>query len=379
MDERSHNTIEGRIIVGLSGGVDSAVAALLLKRKGYDVHGLFMKNWEEDDEDGYCAAEEDLSAAKAVANKLDIPLDTVNFSSEYWDRVFEYFLSELSEGRTPNPDILCNREIKFQAFLDYSLSKGAEKIATGHYACSKRYPDNIELRRASDLDKDQTYFLHQVAGTALKKALFPLCRYQKSDVRQMALDAGLANYDRKDSTGICFIGERRFNDFIARYFPNKPGDILTTDHKKIGEHRGLMFHTIGQRKGLGIGGRQDSAEEPWFVTEKRMEDNTLIVAQGHDNPALYANGLEAHSLHWITRTPGESTFHCTARTRHRQKDVPCHVQLDDASGCIVTFEQPMRAIAPGQSVVFYDDQVCLGGGVIQRAFQLPGAVRIKTG
>jgi tRNA-specific 2-thiouridylase len=369
MDERPYKTIEGRIVVGLSGGVDSAVAALLLKRKGYDVHGLFMKNWEEDDEDGYCAAEEDLGAARAVAEKLDIPLDTVNFSSEYWDRVFEYFLGELRAGRTPNPDILCNREIKFQAFLDYALSRGAEKIATGHYACSQRFPDSIQLKRASDCDKDQTYFLHQVSGSALMKTLFPLCRYQKSVVREMALEAGLSNYDRKDSTGICFIGERRFNDFIAKYFPNKPGDILTTDNRKIGEHRGLMFHTIGQRKGLGIGGRKDSAEEPWFVTEKRMEDNTLIVAQGHDNPALYANGLEANSIHWISRTPGESEFNCTARTRHRQQDVPCRVQLDGTSSGIVTFEAPMRAIAPGQSVVFYDEQVCLGGGVIVRAIK----------
>ena len=304
-------------------------------------------------------------AATEVADKLDIPLESINFSGEYWDRVFEHFLSELKAGRTPNPDILCNREIKFQAFLDYALSKGAEKIATGHYACTQRYPASIELRRAADEDKDQTYFLHQVPAKALMKTLFPLCRYKKPEVRQMAEEAGLANYDRKDSTGICFIGERRFNDFIARYFPNKPGDIATTEGECIGEHRGLMFHTIGQRKGLGIGGLKDADESPWFVAEKRMDDNQLIVAQGHDHPALFSKGLKAGSLHWIGETPDAESFHCTARVRHRQKDQPCRVQCDEDGHCTVTFEQPMRAIAAGQSVVFYADQVCLGGGVIE--------------
>jgi len=362
-----NNTIEGKIIVGLSGGVDSAVAAMLLKRKGYDVHGLFMKNWEEDDAEGYCAAEEDLKAATEVAGRLDIPLYTINFSSEYWDRVFEHFLSELKAGRTPNPDILCNREIKFQAFLDYALSMGAEKIATGHYACTQRYPSSVELRRALDHDKDQTYFLHQVSAGALMKTLFPLCRFQKTQVREMAKEAGLANYDRKDSTGICFIGERRFNDFVAQYFPNRPGNIVTVDGIVIGEHSGLMFHTIGQRKGLGIGGVKDADEAPWFVAEKRIERNELVVAQGHDHPALYARGLKAHSLHWIGKPPDQK-FRCTARTRHRQKDQPCQVQLDDTTRCEVTFEEPMRAIAPGQSVVFYDGEVCMGGGVIDSAF-----------
>jgi tRNA-specific 2-thiouridylase len=359
--------IHGRIIVGLSGGVDSAVAAMLLKRKGYDVHALFMKNWEEDDDAEYCAAEEDLAAARKVADKLEIPLDTVNFSSEYWDRVFENFLHTLKAGRTPNPDILCNREIKFQAFLDYALDKGAEKIATGHYACSQRFPSSIELRRAADRDKDQTYFLHQVAPAALMKTLFPLCRYRKSEVRQMARDAGLENHDRKDSTGICFIGERRFNDFIEQYIPNKPGPILSLEGEIIGEHNGLMFHTIGQRKGLGIGGLRNASEEPWFVVDKRLADNTLIVAQGHDNPALYSNGLLASDVHWISRPSSNKEFRCTARTRHRQKDQPCNVMLDAKHGCKVIFDEPMWAVAPGQYVVFYNDEVCLGGGVIDQS------------
>jgi len=364
---KDSQAIHGRIIVGLSGGVDSAVAAMLLKRKGYDVHGLFMKNWEEDDDAEYCAAEEDLAAAKQVAEILDIPLDTINFSSEYWDRVFAHFLQELKAGRTPNPDILCNREIKFQAFLDYALSKGAEKIATGHYACSQRFPSSIELRRAADANKDQTYFLHQVPAQALMKTLFPLCRYEKSQVRQMAEEAGLANYDRKDSTGICFIGERRFNEFIEKYIPNEPGPIQSVEGEVVGEHRGLMFHTVGQRKGLGIGGRRDGSDEPWFVVDKLLDSNTLLVAQGHNHPALFARGLNAQNLHWITCRPKQASFRCTARTRHRQKDEPCEVHLTDDNSCRVIFDQPMRAIAPGQYVVFYDGEVCLGGGVIENA------------
>ena len=360
-------TIHGRIIVGLSGGVDSAVAAMLLKRKGYDVHALFMKNWEEDDAADYCAAEEDLASARAVADKLDIPLDAVNFSSEYWDRVFEHFLQTLRAGRTPNPDILCNKEIKFQAFLDYALSRGAEKIATGHYACTQRYPARIELRRAVDSEKDQTYFLHQVSADALMKTLFPLCRYKKSEVREMARQAGLDNAERKDSTGICFIGERRFNDFIKQYIPDQPGPIINLEGEEVGQHKGLMFHTIGQRKGLGIGGLKNSAEEPWFVTEKRLKDNTLVVAQGLDNPALYAAGLIATDLHWISGHPPKNTIKCTARTRHRQKDEPCTVNIREDGSCEVIFVEPMRAIAPGQYVVFYADEVCLGGGLIDRS------------
>ncbi len=363
MYERANQTTQGKVIVGLSGGVDSAVAAMLLKRKGYKVHGLFMKNWEEDDDAEYCAAEKDLRIASAVADKLDIPLDTINFSTEYWNKVFEYFLSELKAGRTPNPDILCNREIKFQAFLDYALSKGAEKIATGHYACTKRYSDKIQLRRAKDKNKDQTYFLHQVSGQALMRSLFPLCQHKKQEVRKMARKAGLVNYNRRDSTGICFIGKRRFDDFIAGYFPNQPGEVRSVEGEIVGKHRGLMFHTIGQRKGLGIGGRKNSSEAPWFVTDKWLEDNVLVVAQGHDHPALFSIGLQARSLHWITSTPPQQ-FRCTARTRHRQIDAICTVSLRDGDQCRVIFDEPMRAIAPGQSVVFYTGDICLGGGVI---------------
>jgi tRNA-specific 2-thiouridylase len=281
--------------------------------------------------------------------------------------VFESFLHTLNAGQTPNPDILCNREIKFQAFLDYALARGAEKIATGHYACTQRYPTSIELRRAVDRDKDQTYFLHQVSADALVKTLFPLCRYKKSEVRQMARAAGLENHDRKDSTGICFIGERRFNDFIQRYVSNQPGPIITPEGKKVGDHNGLMFHTIGQRKGLGIGGLKNASEAPWFVSEKRMDENTLIVVQGHDHPALYARGLQASDLHWISANPASTEFRCTARTRHRQDDQPCTVKLNGEQDCTVIFDEPMRAVAPGQYVVFYQDEVCLGGGVIDRA------------
>jgi len=358
-------TAHGKIIVGLSGGVDSAVAAMLLKRKGYDVHGLFMKNWEEDDNETYCAAEEDLIAARDVADRLDIPLNTINFSAEYWDKVFQYFLSELKAGRTPNPDILCNREIKFQAFLSYALSIGAEKIATGHYACTQRHPDKIELRRAKDKNKDQTYFLHQVRTPALMKSLFPLCHYEKSEVRKMAEQAGLNNYDRRDSTGICFIGKRCFNDFIARYFANQPGEIRSVEGELVGRHQGLMFHTIGQRKGLGIGGRKNNTNKaPWFAVDKHLQDNVLLVAQGHDHPALFAIGLQAQSLHWITAIPPEQ-FRCTASTRHRQADEPCTVALQNSDRCRVIFDKPVRAIAPGQSVVFYSGDTCLGGGVIE--------------
>lgn len=371
MNPSTSHATPGKVIVGLSGGVDSAVSALLLKDEGYDVHGLFMKNWEEDDDAEYCAAAEDLKAARQVADKLDIPLHTINFASEYWDNVFEYFLSELKQGRTPNPDILCNKEIKFQAFLDYALSLGAEKIATGHYAGTQCYPDHVELRRAADANKDQTYFLHQVSSEAFMHTLFPLSHLEKPVVRNMAEDAGLLNHDRKDSTGICFIGERRFDDFIARYFPNQPGDIVDIDGTVVGQHRGLMFHTIGQRKGLGIGGRRDGGEDPWFVVDKRLNDNVLMVAQGHDNPALFSRGLTAQSLHWISCAPDSTTFRCTARTRHRQPDRPCEVTLAGNNTCQVIFDEPMRAIAPGQSVVFYQDQVCLGGGVIEAAVNHP--------
>lgn len=358
----------GVVMVGLSGGVDSAVAAMLLQRQGYEVRALFMKNWEEDDSAQYCAAEEDLAAAGQIAGKLAIPLDAINFSTEYWERVFTHFLNELKAGHTPNPDILCNQEIKFRAFLDYALAQGADKIATGHYACLQPGAGGVTLRRAADANKDQTYFLHQVSPEALTKTLFPLCRYKKSAVRQMAKDAGFSNFDRKDSTGICFIGERRFDDFIAKYIPNAPGPIRHVDGDIVGEHRGLTFYTIGQRKGLGIGGRSNADETPWFVVDKLIDSNTLLVVQGNEHPALYAHGLYAQNLHWIAREPPATPYRCTAKTRHRQTDQACTVEHAEADLLRVTFDQPIRAVAPGQYVVFYSDQLCLGGGVIKSAF-----------
>ena len=355
-----------KIIVGLSGGVDSAVAALRLKQEGHAVRALFMKNWEEDDHAGYCAAEQDLAAARAAAATLDIPLHTVNFSAEYWERVFAAFLAELKAGRTPNPDILCNREIKFHAFLEYALAQGAERIATGHYACAKHRACGVELRRAADKNKDQSYFLHQVRPAALSKTLFPLCRYSKPEVRAMARRAGLANHDRKDSTGICFIGERRFNEFVERYFPRQSGDIRALDGAVVGRHHGLMFHTIGQRKGLGIGGRKGGNGAPWFVAGKDLAQNTLWVAQGQDHPALYARGLLVASPRWFGAPPAEE-WRCGVQTRHRQADQACRVRRLAGGRYEVIFDTPMFAVAPGQSAVFYDGDVCLGGGVIVSA------------
>ena len=362
-------TIAGKIIVGLSGGVDSAVSALLLKRKGYDVHALFMKNWEEDDNENYCATADDLAIAQAVAKQLDIPFRSVNFATEYWNQVFNTFLNDLRLGHTPNPDILCNREIKFRYFLDYALAQGAEKIATGHYACTQRYADHAVLKRAHDLTKDQTYFLYQVSNKALMHTLFPLCRYKKTTVREMAKAAHLPNYSRKDSTGICFIGKRPFHRFIERYCPSQPGDIINVDGKKLGQHRGLFFYTIGQRKGLGIGGVQQAENAPWFVVDKKQSDNLLIVAQGHQHPTLFASALCAQSLHWILGKPPANTFSCRAKIRYRQIDQPCSVTIKENDHCHVVFEQPMRAITPGQSIVFYQGEICLGGGIIQQGLR----------
>jgi len=289
-----------KIMVGLSGGVDSAVAALLLKQQSYQVEGLFMKNWEEDDSAEYCSAAEDLHDAQAVADLLQIPLHTINFSAEYWDRVFEYFLAEYRAGRTPNPDVLCNREIKFKAFLSHSLSLGAAGIATGHYARSTREVDGIHLRRARDENKDQTYFLYMLGQQQLSSSRFPLGELEKQQVRELAKQAGFPNHGKKDSTGICFIGERKFRDFLSRYLPANPGRIETPDGSTIGDHQGLMYYTLGQRKGLGIGGRADAGEEPWFVLEKDVGRNVLIVAQGHSHPLLLKQRLEASQLHWVS-------------------------------------------------------------------------------
>ncbi|MCB1801615.1 MAG: tRNA 2-thiouridine(34) synthase MnmA [Gammaproteobacteria bacterium] len=352
-----------KVIVGLSGGVDSSVAALRLLQQGYQVEALFMKNWEEDDEAGYCAAAEDLADAQAVADLLGIRLHAVNFASEYWDRVFAYFLDEYRAGRTPNPDVLCNREIKFKAFLDHALDLGASHIATGHYADVSCRPEGCELLRAADDNKDQTYFLYMLGQHALRHTLFPLADLEKQAVRELARNAGFPNHKKKDSTGVCFIGERRFSEFLARYLPANPGDIVDTQGTCIGRHNGLMFYTLGQRQGLGIGGVTGAPDEPWYVVDKDLANNRLIVAQGHDHPRLLRNRLSASQVHWISGTAPPDGVSLLARCRHRQPLQACTVAFDDEQ-LEVAFEQPQRAITPGQSVVLYDGRKCLGGAII---------------
>jgi len=351
-------------MVGLSGGVDSSVAALLLLEQGYAVEGLFMKNWEEDDTAEQCTAEEDLADARAVCERLNIQLHTVNFSAEYWDRVFAYFLQEYGAGRTPNPDVLCNKEIKFRAFLDHALGLGADCIATGHYARIGR-GDTFQLLKGADPDKDQTYFLYTLGQPALARSLFPIGDLPKPEVRQLAKQAGLSTHAKKDSTGICFIGERDFRAFLQRYLPAQPGEMRTPEGDYVGEHQGLMYYTLGQRQGLGIGGRRGASDAPWYVVDKDLQHNVLLVAQGHDHPLLYRRELEAADLHWVAGEPPASEFTCTAKTRYRQPDQPCTVQQRSADRWHVLFEQPQWAVTPGQSVVFYAGALCLGGGVIQ--------------
>lgn len=357
-----------RVIVGLSGGVDSAVAAQLLIEQGYQVEALFMKNWEEDDEPGYCAAAEDLADAEAVAERLGIRLHRVNFATEYWDRVFEHFLAEYRALRTPNPDVLCNKEVKFKAFLDHALTLGADAIATGHYARVEQGADGTHLRLAVDKNKDQTYFLHQLSQAQLERALFPLADLTKTEVRARARLLGLANAEKKDSTGICFIGERRFADFLDRYLPRNPGPIMTPEGEVVGEHRGLAWYTIGQRQGLGIGGVAAHEEAPWFVAAKAVERNALIVVQGGDHPLLYASQLVGEQLHWISgQASSVAPIQCQCRLRHRQPLQRCTIVGYDSKSCQVRFDAPQRAITPGQSAVFYQGDECLGGCVIQQA------------
>ncbi len=354
------------IMVGLSGGVDSAVAALLLQQQGWRVEGLFMKNWEEDDQPGHCSAAEDLQDARQVAERLAIPLHTANFSDAYWERVFTHFLAEYRAGRTPNPDLLCNREIKFRAFLDHALDLGAEAIATGHYARRCASAEGWQLCRAVDEGKDQTYFLYLLNQQQLAHAHFPLADYPKQAVRELALQAGFANARKKESTGICFIGERPFRQFLQRYLPAQPGDIVTPEGAVIGSHCGLMYYTLGQRKGLGIGGQAGYHEGSWYVVEKDLATNRLLVAQQHDHPLLLKAGLEAEDLHWITAPPPPRPGHLLARLRHRQPLQPCTL-LPLADGrCRVWFEHPQRAVTPGQAIVFYHHHRCLGGGTIVR-------------
>ena len=350
-----------RVIVGLSGGVDSAVAALQLKQQGYDVIGLFMKNWEDDDDDEYCSSRVDLIDAAAVADRIGIDIEAVNFSAEYKDRVFANFLSEYQAGRTPNPDILCNAEIKFKSFLDHAIKLGADYIATGHYARLERADGGVRLLKAHDLSKDQSYFLYRLNQAQLSKTLFPLGDLLKTKVREIAREHGLANHDKKDSTGICFIGERPFREFLSRYLPKEPGAMRTPEGKHVGEHQGLMYYTVGQRQGLGIGG----PGEPWFVADKDRANNVLYVVQGHDHPALLKPTLNAGDCSWIAgAAPRESTAY-GAKTRYRQQDARCRMATLDADECEVVFDEPQWAITPGQSVVVYDRDVCLGGGIIQ--------------
>ena len=352
-----------RVIVGLSGGVDSAVAALLLQRQGYAVEGLFMKNWEEDDREEYCTAAEDLRDAQAIADRLGITLHTVNFSTEYWDRVFETFLHEYRAGRTPNPDVLCNREIKFRAFLDHALGLGADYIATGHYARILRQTP-VQLLKGLDANKDQSYFLYLLDQQQLRHALFPVGELEKSEVRAIAHEAGFANHAKKDSTGICFIGERRFRDFLARYLPAQPGEIQSLDGASLGQHQGLMYYTLGQRQGLGIGGVHGRIEQPWYVVGKDLQRNVLVVAQGHDHPALFRSKLRTTGTHWIGGQPPPLPLRCTAKIRYRQADQPCVLEAR-GDQLQVRFDQAQRAVTPGQSVVFYRGEQCLGGGVIE--------------
>ena len=354
------------MFVGLSGGVDSAVAAYLLLQQGYNVEALFMKNWDEDDENGHCPAEQDLADARAVAEQLGIELRTISFSSEYWDRVFEYFLSEYRAGRTPNPDILCNQEIKFRAFLDYAMELGADQIATGHYARVSGETDARQLLKGLDPDKDQSYFLYRLGQRALNHSLFPLGELHKPEVRAIAEREGFPNFAKKDSTGICFIGERKFKTFLERFIPAQPGDIVDTEGQIIGRHDGLMFHTIGQRQGLGIGGMQGNSGEPWYVCGKDMDNNRLIVAQGKHNPALFQPSLIASDMHWIAGTPPDIPLRCHARIRYRQPDQAGEIRVLSGDHCEVEFDAPQRAVAPGQAIVFYDGDICLGGGTIQQ-------------
>ena len=353
-----------RVMVGLSGGVDSSVAASILLEQGFLVEGLFMKNWEEDDNDANCPAAKDLLDAQKVCEILNIPLHTVNFSNEYWETVFEHFLNEYRLGRTPNPDILCNREIKIKAFLNYALERGADYIATGHYANTHPTANYYDLSKAKDANKDQSYFLYTLSQIALSKTLFPIGNLEKPEVRSIAKKLGFPNFSKKDSTGICFIGERKFKAFLNRYLPAKPGAIETPDGFVIGQHDGLMFHTLGQRQGLKIGGLKDYENTPWYVVGKNLERNVLVVAQGKNHPLMYSTVLKANQLHWVRGIAPDKPLHCSAKIRYRQKETPCLVKQCEQDYCLVTFNEPERAVTPGQSVVFYQDNICLGGGII---------------
>lgn len=353
---------ENRVVVGMSGGVDSSVAALLLKQQGYDVVGVFMKNWEEKDENGVCTATADYEDVRRVSDQIGIPYYTVNFAKEYQERVFSYFLEEYRAGRTPNPDVLCNCEIKFKAFLEFALRTGASVLATGHYARLKREGDAVRLLRAADAGKDQTYFLAGLTQAQLSRAMFPIGDLQKKELRAIAAQAGLATALKKDSTGICFIGERNFKHFLMQYLPAQPGEIVTLSGKVIGKHDGLMYYTLGQRRGLGIGGQREGSGESWFVIGKDLERNLLIVQQG-EQEELFSLGLHAPEMHFIAGEAPAHIFECTAKFRYRQPDQAVRVTMDGA-GCMIDFAEPQRAVTPGQWAVLYDGEACLGGGPI---------------
>jgi tRNA-uridine 2-sulfurtransferase len=354
-----------RIVVGMSGGVDSSVAALLLKRRGFDVVGLFMKNWGDDDDDEYCSTREDLIDCASVAEVIGVDLEVVNFSVEYKERVFSAFLSEYSAGRTPNPDVLCNAEIKFRAFLDHAMALGAQRIATGHYARVRESGKGFELLKALDPAKDQSYFLHRLDQSQLARVVFPVGELKKTEVRKIAEEAGLHNFAKRDSTGICFIGERPFREFLGRYLPKQPGPMRTPEGNVVGEHIGLSFYTIGQRKGIGIGGMKGSEGEPWYVSGKDLGRNELIVVQGHDHPLLLRERLSAQDLAWVSGVPPDLELPYSGKTRYRQADTACRLAPLSAGALDVQFDAPQWAVTPGQSLVLYRDEVCLGGGVIQ--------------
>ncbi len=354
------------IVVGLSGGVDSAIAAHLLKSAGHKVDAIFMKNWEEDDSDEFCSASIDLEDAEKVCDQLNIPLRTVNFSSEYWDEVFEYFLAEHKLGRTPNPDILCNTEIKFKAFLEFALELGADKIATGHYARSSHADGMHQLLTAVDDNKDQSYFLHGLNQHQLSQSCFPLGSLNKNQVRQLAQELNLHIHDKKDSTGICFIGERKFRTFLESYIDNNQGDIIDTEGNILGQHQGVTFYTIGQRQGLGIGGIAAASEEPWYVVDKNTQSNELTVAQGGNHPALFNASLMIDQMHWIDQSYSRSLNNIQAKIRYRQSHQHCCAIEQESNQWRLDFSEPQRAVTPGQYAVLYDGEHCLGGGIISQ-------------
>jgi tRNA-specific 2-thiouridylase len=353
-----------RVIVGMSGGVDSSVAALLLKEQGYDVMGVFMKNWEEKGEDGLCTATKDYEDVRAVCDRIGIPYYTVNFTRAYWDRVFTHFLDEYRRGRTPNPDVLCNKEIKFRAFLDFAMQNGADYMATGHFCQLDKSAGEVKLLRGADGNKDQTYFLHMLTQEQLRPALFPVGHLFKEEVRRIARENGLETAEKKDSTGVCFIGERNFKRFLSQFLPAQPGDMVDPSGAVVGQHDGLMYYTLGQRRGLGIGGRGDGRS--WFVVGTDLPRNRLMVCQGEDDPRLYSNSLIASDMSFISGRPPADAFDCTAKVRYRQQDQPCRVTMQGDKAC-VSFAQKQRAVTPGQSLVLYQGPVCLGGGIIESA------------